>query len=43
MDAKEKKDEFKGGPNESQKEDGESENFEKNGILAGLLIGSRSI
>ena len=26
---KDKKDEFKGGPNEPQKKDGESENFEK--------------
>ena len=29
VDMKEKKDEFKGGPNEPQKKDGESENVEK--------------
>ena len=29
MDTKEMKDEFEGGPNEPQKKDGESENFEK--------------
>ena len=40
---KEKKDEFEGGPNEPQKEDGESENFEKICTLAGLLNRSRSI
>ena len=40
---KEKKEEFDGGPNEPQKKDGESENFEKNGSLARLLTASRSI
>ena len=38
---KEKKDEFESGP--MNHKSGESENFDKNGILAGLLTGSRLI